>query len=83
MIEFLHYQVRSSLTEKVNSILEENQTYDPTINFGKGRAIYNMFNYAIMNGLYSLPILFNAIPPLVLRQNIRTQLNNFLKQAKE
>ncbi len=63
-------------------MLEENQTYDPTINFGRGRAIYNMFHYAIMNGLYSLPILFNAIPPLVLKQNIRNQVHQYLKEAK-
>ena len=36
-----------------------------------------------MNGLYSLPVLFNAVPPLVLKQSIRNQLNNYLKEAKE
>jgi hypothetical protein len=42
-----------------------------------------MFNYAIMNGLYSVPVLFNAIPPLILKQNIRSQINQYLKEAKE
>jgi hypothetical protein len=79
MIEFLHYQLRSSLTEKVNTILEENQTYDPTINFGRGKAVCNMFHYAVMNGLYSLPILFGALPPLPLKQNVRMQIHQFLK----
>lgn len=83
MIEFLHYQLRSSLTEKINSVLEENQTYDPTVNFGKGRAVYNMFHYAIMNGLYSLPILFSAIPPLVLKQSARVQVNTYLKEFRD
>jgi len=41
-----------------------------------------MFNYSIMNGLYSLPILFSAVPPLVLKQTVRNQVNQYLKEAK-
>lgn len=71
--------MKSSLTDKINNILEDNQTYDPTVNFGKGRAVYGMFGYAILNGLYSLPILFAAIPILPLKQSIRIQLYQILK----
>ena len=62
MIDFLHYQLMSSLTAKIDRILDENQTYDPTINFGKGKTVNNLLQFAVENGLNSLPILFNAIP---------------------
>jgi hypothetical protein len=38
MIELVHHQLMSCLTGKVNNILETNQTYDPSINFGKTRS---------------------------------------------
>ena len=47
MVDFLHYQLMSSLTAKIDKILISNQTYDPTINFGKGRTIQNLMHYAI------------------------------------
>ena len=47
MVDFLHYQLMSSLTAKVDRILSDNQTYDPTINFGKGKSIQNLMQFAI------------------------------------
>lgn len=37
MMEFVHVQLQSCLTGKVNAILDTNQTYDPSINFGKNK----------------------------------------------
>ena len=76
MVDFLHYQLMSSLTAKVDQILDENQTYDPTINFGKGRVVQNLLQYAIENGLHSLPLLFNALPSLVLTNQVRSQIQS-------
>ncbi len=67
----------------MNNILNENQTYDPTINFGKGRAIHNLLSYSILNGLYSLPILFNSLPILTLKTTIRSTIYNILKEPKD
>jgi hypothetical protein len=69
----------SIFTAQVNSILDENQTYDPTINFGKGRSQHNLLGYAVANGLYSLPIMFNAIPIMNLTSSTRSSLQNLLK----
>ena len=71
MVEMVHYQLMSIFTIKVNNILESNQTYDPTINFGKGRSAYNLLQFAIENGLSSLPVQFNALPILTLTNSIR------------
>lgn len=78
MVDFLHYQLISSLTSKVDRILDENQTYDPTINFGKGRSIQNLLQYSIENGLHSLPILFNAIPSLPMTNQARSLIQSIL-----
>jgi hypothetical protein len=80
MIEMVHYQLMSSLTSKVNSIIDENQTYDPTINFGKpsSSTIVNLLQYALINGLHDLPILFNAIPILIMSSQDRAQINSIL-----
>ena len=78
MVEMLHYQLMSCLTSKVNAIIDQNQTYDPTINFGKGPAVTNLLQYALMNGLNSLPILFNAVPILMLTNQIRNQVNSII-----
>ena len=37
MMEFVHQQLQSCLTGKVNAILDTNQTYDPSVNFGKNK----------------------------------------------
>lgn len=42
-----------------------------------------MFNYAIMNGLYSLPILYNVVPVLPIKNAMRNQIHQFLRQAKD
>lgn len=78
MVEMLHYQLMSCLTSKVNAIIDQNQTYDPTINFGKGPAVINLLQYALMNGLNSLPVLFNAAPILLLSNQVRTQISSIL-----
>ena len=82
MVDFLHYQLMSSLTGKVDRILSANQTYDPTINFGKGRSIQNLMQFAIENGLYSLPILFNALPSLPLTNQVRSQVSSIMNIKK-
>lgn len=71
MVEMAHYQLMSCFTGKVNSILETNQTYDPTINFGKGRSAYSLLQYAILNGLDSLPVIFNSLPIMVIPNTVR------------
>lgn len=71
MVEMLHYQLMSCFTSKVNNILETNQTYDPTINFGKGRSAYNLLQFSIENGLHSLPVLFDSLPILMLSNSNR------------
>lgn len=68
----------SSLTSKVNAIIDENQTYDPTINFGKSTAVTNLLQYALTNGLNSLPTLFNAIPVLMFTNQTRNQISSIL-----
>ena len=78
MVEMLHYQLMSCLTSKVNSIIDQNQTYDPTINFGKGPAVVNLLQYALQNGLHSAPILFNAAPILLLSNQTRNQISSIL-----
>lgn len=78
IVEILHYQLMSCLTSKVNAIIDQNQTYDPTINFGKGPAVTNLLQYAFQNGLYSIPTLFNALPILQLSNQIRNQINSIL-----
>jgi hypothetical protein len=80
MIEMLHYQLMSSLTSKVNSIIDNNQTYDPTVNFGKSSSntIVNLLQYAQTNGLHGLPILFNAIPILIMSNQDRNIINSIL-----
>lgn len=78
MVEMLHYQLMSCLTSKVNAIIDQNQTYDPTINFGKGPAVINLLQYALMNGLNSLPVLFNAAPILLLSNQVRSQISSIL-----
>ena len=71
MVEMVHYQLMSIVAAKVNNILESNQTYDPTINFGTGRSAFNLLQFAIENGLSSLPVQFNALPILTLANSIR------------
>lgn len=78
IVEILHYQLMSCLTSKVNAIIDQNQTYDPTINFGKGPAVTNLLQYAFQNGFYSIPTLFNALPILQLSNQIRNQINSIL-----
>lgn len=78
MVEMLHYQLMSCLTSKVNAIIDQNQTYDPTINFGKGPAVTNLLQYALQNGLNSVPILFNAVPILLLSSQVRGQISSML-----
>jgi hypothetical protein len=80
MVEMLHYQLMSSLTSKVNSIIDDNNTYDPTINFGKSSSstIVNLLQYALTNGLHGLPILFNAIPILNLTNQDRVIISSIL-----
>lgn len=78
MVEMLHYQLMSCLTSKVNAIIDQNQTYDPTINFGKGPAVMNLLQYALTNGLNSLPVLFNAAPILLLSNQARNQISSIL-----
>lgn len=83
MIDFLHYQLTSCFTSQVSDILNDNQTYDPTINFGKGRSQHQLLAYAVANGLYSLPIMINAIPVMVLLSNTRATILSILKEEKE
>jgi hypothetical protein len=80
MVEILHYQLMSSLTTKVNRIIDENHTYDPTVNFGKSSSstIVNLLQYALTNGLHGLPILFNAIPILIMSNQDRSQIHSIL-----
>lgn len=68
----------SCLTSKVNSIIDQNQTYDPTINFGRSSAVVNLLQYAVQNGLHSLPILFNAAPALVLSSQSKNLISSIL-----
>ena len=82
MMEFVHMQLQSCLTGKVNSILDTNQTYDPSVNFGKNKAEHLLLHYAFTNGLYSLPILFNAIPTMPLPSQVRLTLMGMLKEEK-
>jgi hypothetical protein len=76
----LHYQLMSSLTSKVNNIINENHTYDPTVNFGKSSSstIVNLLQYALINGLNGLPILFNAIPVLIMSNQDRSLIHSIL-----
>eukprot|EP00919_Chromeraceae_sp_WS-2016_P074353 GHVR01175931.1.p1 GENE.GHVR01175931.1~~GHVR01175931.1.p1 ORF type:complete len:130 (-),score=6.43 GHVR01175931.1:2324-2713(-) len=83
MVDFLHYQLISSLTSKVNKVLDEDQTCDPTIYFGKGRGVHNLLYYAIANGLYSLPIIMNALPLMQLTASTRHSITSILKENKE
>lgn len=46
MMELVHHQLMSCLTGKVNAILENNQTYDPAVNFGKNRTEHLLLHYA-------------------------------------
>lgn len=78
MVELLHYQLMSSLTSKVNAIIDQNQTYDPTINFGRSSAVTNLLQYALQNGLHSIPALFNALPVIMLSNQARNQINLIL-----
>lgn len=68
----------SCLTSKVNSIIDQNQTYDPTINFGRSSAVVNLLQYAVQNGLHSLPVLFNAAPALVFTNHTRNLISSIL-----
>jgi hypothetical protein len=74
----------SSLTSKVNAIIDDNHTYDPTINFGKSSSstVINLLQYSLTNGLYSLPILFNAIPVLALSTSDRDKISSILNIKK-
>ena len=76
MVDFVHYQLMSSLTAKIDKILDENQTYDPAINFGKGKSVSNLLQFAVENGLNSLPTLFNAIPIAFMTNQVRTLINS-------
>ena len=76
----MHHQLQSCLTGKVNAVLDTNQTYDPSINFGKTKNEQLLLHYAVSNGLYSLPVLFNAIPVLPLPSQARTVLYGMLKE---
>lgn len=78
MMDFLNMQVLSCLTDGVNNILEDNPTYDPTINFSN--ATTNLFSSAIKTGLCSPCILFNSIPILPLPSATRAQINNMMKE---
>jgi len=79
MIDFVHHQLMSCLTGQVNTILETNQTYDPSINFGKTRPEHLLLHYAFTNGLHSLPIAFNALPIMPLPSATRTWLLNLFR----
>lgn len=74
----LHYQLMSSLTSKVNTIIDQNQAYDPTINFGKTSVVTNLLQYALINGLNSIPTLFNAVPVLLYSNQVRSQISSIL-----
>lgn len=78
MAEMLHYQLMSSLTSKVNTIIDQNQAYDPTINFGKTSVVTNLLQYALVNGLNSIPTLFNAVPVLLYSNQVRSQISSIL-----
>lgn len=78
MAEMLHYQLMSSLTSKVNAIIDQNQAYDPTINFGKTSVVTNLLQYALINGLNSIPTLFNAVPVLLFSNQVRSQISSIL-----
>lgn len=80
MIEFVHQQLMSCLTGKVNSILDSNQTYDPSVNFGKTRTEHLLLHYAFTNGLYSIPIAFNAIPVMPLPSQSKNTLSSMLRE---
>jgi hypothetical protein len=82
MMEFVHHQLQSCLTGKVNGILDTNQTYDPSINFGKTRTEHLLLHYAFTNGLYSLPVAFNAMPVMPLPAQARAALYSLLKEEK-
>lgn len=79
MLEFMHHQLLSCLTGQVNSILDTNQTYDPSVNFGKSRTEHMLLHYAFNNGLQSLPITFNAIPVMPLPSSVRSTIYGLLK----
>lgn len=79
MMEFVHHQLMSCLTGKVNVHLNTNQTYDPAINFGKNRTEHLLLHYAFENGINSLPITLNAIPVLSVAQSVRSKIYSLLR----
>lgn len=82
MMEFVHHQLMSCLTGQVNTILDTNQTYDPSINFGKTRAEHLLLHHAFANGMNSLPITFNAIPIMHLPAQTRSTIFSLFKEEK-
>ena len=76
----MHHQLMSCLTGKVNAIISENQTYDPSCNFGKSKTEHLLLHYAFNNGLTSLPILFNSIPVMPLPKELRLTIYNLLRE---
>ena len=82
MMEFVHQQLQSCLTGKVNGILDTNQTYDPSVNFGKTKTERTLLHYAFTNGLHSIPVALNAVPSMPLPASVRSQLQGMLKEEK-
>ncbi len=83
MLNLLHYQLISSLTGQINAIIEENQSYDPTVNFGKGNAVQNLLNYTIETSLNSFAITLDQLPTLSLNAGLRNTLLGHLKKIKD
>lgn len=78
----MHHQLISCLTGQANAILDTNQTYDPSINFGKTRSEHLLLHYAFTNGLYSLPVAFNAIAVMPLPSQLKSTLGSMLREEK-
>jgi|JI6StandDraft_1071083.scaffolds.fasta_scaffold04040_11 hypothetical protein len=81
MLELLNIQLLSCFTDGVNTMLESNPTYDPTVNFSN--ATVNLLGSAIKTGLHSPCVLFNSLPMLPLPAPLRQQLNTMIKDNNE
>lgn len=82
MMDFVHHQLMSCLTGQVNAILQNNQTYDPGVNFGKSRTEHLLLHYAVENGVRSIPIALGSVPVLPLPAAIRSNIHSLLKETK-
>ena len=82
MIELMHHQLMSCLTGKVNEILDNNQTYDPSVNFGNHRSEHKFLHYAFENGMNSVAVSFKAMPVMPLPFPTKNTIYSLLKEQR-